>query len=348
MNAQQSADLLQSYDIKISPAPPTIPESNHFVGITVDRSARSPCIIAAPTALQSQIPHRARRFPFDYREGPTPEAIHAAISHLQLDAAPPAAKAQTFSLISNLWSLYLAKEAITATVSLSVPPSADALHISDPYLFFDDAAFKSNGRQQDLHALRDLSTVSAIDLEAERAGIVYIPLATPTFPSSTPQSATHLPSSTAQSHPRPLIGTLVNGAGLALNTNDALSSRLSAPPFSTASANFLDTGGKATSETIKTSFELILSDPRVGVVFVNIFGGLTLCDMIAEGIVLAFKEVGVEKPVVVRLRGTNEERGREVLEGAKLPIRAFDGFEEAVREVGRLVGEVGGRGRGEA
>jgi succinyl-CoA synthetase alpha subunit len=138
--------------------------------------------------------------------------------------------------------------------------------------------------------------VSENDLEAEAAGIVYVPLGDPA------------------SSERNLVGT------------------------STHSANFLDTGGKATASTIKTSFKLILSDPRVSVVFVNIFGGLTLCDMIAEGIILAFKEVGVEKPVVVRLRGTNEEEGRKVLEQANLPIHAFDDFEEAVRKVGELAG----------
>lgn len=136
--------------------------------------------------------------------------------------------------------------------------------------------------------------------------------------------------------PRNLVGTLVNGAGLAMNTNDVLHTRLSQPPYHTTSANFLDTGGKATSSTIKTSFKLILSDPRVSVVFVNIFGGLTLGDMIAEGIIMAFKEVGVDKPVVVRIRGTNEEEGRKVLMAANLPIHAFDDFEEAVKKVGDL------------
>lgn len=78
-------------------------------------------------------------------------------------------------------------------------------------------------------------------------------------------------------------------------------------------ANFLDTGGKATSATVKTSFQLILADPRVKVIFVNIFGGLTLCDMIAEGIMLAYKDLGIEVPVVVRLRGTNEEIGQKMV-----------------------------------
>lgn len=230
-------------------------------------------------------------------------------------------------LIKKLWKLYREKEAIDAHVSIAVSETADELQVYDTHLFFDDAAYKSNKRQSDLHELRDKSTISETDAEAEQNGIVYIPL------DGTVQTAA---SGSQEKEPKNLVGTLVNGAGLAMNTNDVLHIHLSSPPYSTTSANFLDTGGKATSSTIKTSFKLILSDPRVAVVFVNIFGGLTLCDMIAEGIIMAFKEVGVEKPVVVRLRGTNEELGQRVLEEAKLPIHAFDDFEEAVRKVGEL------------
>ena len=80
-----------------------------------------------------------------------------------------------------------------------------------------------------------------------------------------------------------------------------------------ACANFLDTGGKATSQTVKSSFQIIASDPRVKAIFVNIFGGLTRCDMIAEGIILAFRDLGLKVPVVVRLRGTNEEAGQRMV-----------------------------------
>ncbi|KAF2658760.1 succinyl-CoA ligase-like protein subunit alpha [Lophiostoma macrostomum CBS 122681] len=333
--ADQSSDLLKSFNIPISPSGPQDTPSTHFLGITVARSSRSPCIIAAPTTDPSQLHKRVRRFPFDYRTGPTQSTIQEALSYLQLDASPPKASAQAVSLIKNLWTLYRTKEAITATLSLALHPSQDALVLWDPYLFFDAAAFKSCNRHADLHALA--AQKSDIDTEAEKAGIVYIPLASP----STSSAATSAATQTAPSHvpePTNLVGTLVNGAGLAMNTNDVLALRLL--PHTT-SANFLDTGGKATSATIATSFKLILSDPRVKVIFVNIFGGLTLGDMIAEGIILAFKEVGVRKPVVVRIRGTNEERGREVLRRADLPIKAFDGFEEAVREVGRLAGEEG-------
>lgn len=311
-------------------------QSSHYLGISPHRVNRSPSIIAAPTANPDQLHQRVRRFTFDYREGPSPKAVNDAIAWLQLDAAPPKAKAQVAETIRNLWKLYTEKEAIDAHVALSLNPSQDELQIYNPYLFFDDAAYRSNQRQADLHALRDKLTPT--ELEAEEAGIVYIPLDTPQ-PDGRLQASTQSPpqsSSSTSGEPRNLVGTLVNGAGLAMNTNDTLHLRLSQPPYSTANANFLDTGGKATSQTIKTSFKLILSDPRVAVVFVNIFGGLTLADMIAEGIILAFKEVGVNKPVVVRLRGTNEEKGQEVLAKANLPIFAINDFEEAVKKVGEL------------
>ena len=99
----------------------------------------------------------------------------------------------------------------------------------------------------------------------------------------------------------------MNGAGLAMNTVDAISD------LGGKCSNFLDTGGKATSETVKSSFKIILKDTRVKAVFVNIFGGLTLCDMIADGIVLAYKDLGIKVPVVVRLRGTNEEIGQKMV-----------------------------------
>jgi succinyl-CoA synthetase alpha subunit len=339
LDADHSIALLKDYKIHISASPKTRIPSTHYLGITVDRSARSPCIIAAPTAELTQINHRVRRFPFDYRNGPSSKIIKAATAYLQLDALPPKAMAQSTELIRNLWTLFREKEAITTTVSVTLPHDKDELIVYDPYLFFDDAAFKSSKRQADLHALRDTASLSPIEAEAENGGIVFIPLESPVFPPNTSQKETQIPPSqtvAADTEPRNLIGTLVNGAGLAMNTLDVLALRLSSPPRSTRAANFLDTGGKATSETIKTSFKLILADPRVAVVFVNIFGGLTLCDMIAEGIILAFKEVGVDKPVVVRLRGTNEEKGQEILRKADLPIRAFDDFEEAVREVGKL------------
>ncbi|XP_014560191.1 hypothetical protein COCVIDRAFT_90060 [Bipolaris victoriae FI3] len=321
LSKEQSTALLKSFNINLT-IPPEGSPSTHYLGISPDRSNRSPSIIAAPTANPSKLTHRIRRFPFDYRTGPTPSAIAAATAHMQLSALPPKSKSQLVQAIHNLWNLYTSKEAIDAHIKLALSVDSDDLLFYDPYLFFDDAAFKSGKRHSDLHALRDQTAISAADREAEEAGIVYIPLDSPT--------------ASSESSPKHLVGTLVNGAGLALNVLDTLALRLLP---TTSAANFLDTGGKATSATIKTSFKLLLSDPRVSVIFVNIFGGLTLCDMIAEGIILAFRHVGVEKPVVVRLRGTNEEKGQKVLEEAKLPIYVFDDYEEAVQKVGELVGK---------
>ncbi|GKZ39905.1 hypothetical protein AbraIFM66950_001584, partial [Aspergillus brasiliensis] len=142
------------------------------------------------------------------------------------------------------------------------------------------------------------------EVEAEKDGIVYVKL-----------------------EGKGSIGTLVNGAGLAMNTVDALTIH------GGHCANFLDTGGKATTETVKSSFRIITSDRRVKAIFVNIFGGLTRCDMIAEGIILAFQEMEMTVPVVVRLRGTNEERGQQMIAESGLPLEAFDSFEAAAKRV---------------
>ncbi|KAF2273567.1 uncharacterized protein EI97DRAFT_435989 [Westerdykella ornata] len=358
LSPSQSTTLLQSYEISVSSSTTSSPNtpntsSTHFLGITIARSARKPCIIAAPPSHPNHLPTRVHRFPFDYLSGPSHEAITSALAHAQLDAAPAKAKAEAAALIRKLWTLFREKEGIQTSVSLTVKEEEgegeDGIDVYEPYLFFDDAAFKSNGRHAELHALRDPSTIPEVELEAERNGIVFVRLDAPVQGSNAAES--HVDSQDAsappkEKGPRNFIGTLVNGAGLAMNTIDVLHFRLSQHSDSpTYPSNFLDTGGKATASTIATSFQLILCDPRVAVIFVNIFGGLTLCDMIAEGIIMAFKEVGVEVPVVVRLRGTNEEVGRSVLARAGLPIRAFEDFEDAVREVGRLAGRAA-RGEG--
>ncbi|KAI9722344.1 MAG: hypothetical protein M1812_001816 [Candelaria pacifica] len=125
----------------------------------------------------------------------------------------------------------------------------------------------------------------------------------------------------------------VNGAGLAMNTNDALAAH------GAKCANFLDTGGRATSDTVKSSFRILLQDLRVKASFVNIFGGLTLCDMIAEGIMMAFQDLKMKIPVVVRLRGTNEEAGQRMIAENGLPLHAFDDFEDAAKKVIALARE---------
>lgn len=123
------------------------------------------------------------------------------------------------------------------------------------------------------------------------------------------------------------VGCMVNGAGLAMGTMDIVNLHGGKP------ANFLDVGGGATKERVAEAFKIILSDDNVSAVLVNIFGGIVRCDMIAEGIIGAVKEVGVEVPVVVRLEGTNAELGREVLANSDLDIIAANSLTDAAQQV---------------
>jgi len=251
----------------------------YILAVGIDRASLSPCIIASP-ATNPQDPHaEAKKFPFDYKKGFDVSQAPAIAEHLQLGES---SKESLPKLINGLVDLYMEKEAFLLETSF-VERLGD-LKVVGAKFGFDDAAFRSTKRQGDIHALRRIEDEDPQEVEAERDGIVYIKLAGDGN-----------------------IGTLVNGAGLAMNTVDALADA------GGKAANFLDTGGKATSETVKKSFQAVLQDERVKVIFVNIFGGLTLGDMIANGILLAFKELEMRIPVVVRIRGTNETEGQKIV-----------------------------------
>jgi succinyl-CoA synthetase alpha subunit len=245
-----------------------------LLAIAVDRTTRAPCIIASPSSHTE-----AQRYPFDYRLGVDDKLFPGIAMHLQLGES---SKASLPKLIGGLVDLYMKKEAFL--LETSIVERLGELKVVGAHFGFDDAAFRSTKRQADIHALRRPEDEDVQEVEAEADGIVYLKLAGDGN-----------------------IGTLVNGAGLAMNTVDALADA------GGKAANFLDTGGKATSETVKKSFQLILQDERVKVIFVNIFGGLTLGDMIANGVLLAFKELEMRLPVVVRIRGTNEEEGQRIV-----------------------------------
>ncbi|CAJ2513453.1 Uu.00g015720.m01.CDS01 [Anthostomella pinea] len=309
-------DLLRQRGIPVIDDLDSLTGPRRLLAVTVNRSTRNPCIIASPStdAVAS------KKFDFDYGTRGQDLPLPAIAAHLGLDAN------STDSLrpiISGLIDLFTEKEAFllsTHIVSSTRDDSGNnneqsALAIADAHPGFDDAAFSSSGRQSDIQALRDASPSPSAEetheAAAAREGIVYI----------------RLPD------PRGNIGTLVNGAGLAMNTVDALADA------GGRAANFLDTGGKATSETVKRSFELVLTDARVKCIFVNIFGGLTLGDMIARGVVLAFRDLRMSVPVVVRIRGTNEQEGQRIIAESGLPLFAFDDFDEAAAKAIELASE---------
>ena len=285
------------------------PSDAFYIGLTVDRSERQPCIRVSPTTDVNTFRKTAKRFPFDQRDNPPESLIKQAIDHIN---AKSSSEALT-GLMKALATLYREKEAVTLSGSVSIGSDGNLkLHAPSMVLQFDDSAFKSSKRQQDIHSLRQKEREQLEEVEAENDGIVFVRLED--------EGAN--------------IGTLVNGAGLAMNTVDSLRNHGGIP------TNFLDTGGKATSETVKKSFELILKDSRVKVIFVNIFGGLTDGGMIANGILLAFKEVDMKDvPVVVRIRGTNEELGQKTIAESGLSLEAFDKFGDAAKRVVEIARE---------
>ena len=309
-------DLLRERDVNASEYSGT--GRKRLLAVAVDRTNLSPCIIASPATDPEQSHVEAKKFPFDYREGFDVAQAPAIAEHLQLGKT---SRESLPKLINQLVDLYMEKEAFLLE-TMFVERLGD-LKVVGARFGFDDAAFRSTKRQADIHALRRIEDEDAHEVEAENDGIIYVKL-------------------TGNGN----IGTLVNGAGLAMNTVDALADA------GGKAANFLDTGGKATSETVKKSFQVILQDERIKVIFVNIFGGLTLGDMIANGVLLAFKELEMRLPVVVRIRGTNEKEGQKIVSlplstccacilssldllrsgqiaESGLPLHAFDDFEEA-------------------
>ena len=284
------------------------PYSGHgtrrLLAIGIDRSARSPAIMVAPsiedwTEAAQRTTAPVKNFPFDYRRGPDSLAIERIASHLQLSNKGDSAVDSLRRLINTLTDLFYKKEGLLLTTH--IVERLGELKVVHARFAFDQASFRNGTPPDKIKAMHVRVTEEPAEIEAEKNGIVYV----------------KLPGEDAT------IGTLVNGAGLAMNTVDALADA------GGKAANFLDTGGKATSETVKESFRIILQDPRVKVVFVNIFGGLTLGDMIARGIILAFKELSLTVPVVVRIRGTNEEEGQKIIAESGLPLYAFDDFEKA-------------------
>ncbi|KAI9644558.1 hypothetical protein NHQ30_006579 [Ciborinia camelliae] len=252
--------------------------------IGIDRSNRCPCFILYDPVEKSESLATPKKLAFSYNSILGATMFHKCAENLNLGLGYEEKLLQP--IISGLFEIFKEREAFLLEVTMEKSDTNGKLHvcITNANFRFDDASFQSANRQSEIHTLPRADPQDPAEAEAEKHGMVYIKLAGDGN-----------------------IGTLVNGAGLAMNTVDALADA------GGKAANFMDTGGKATAETVKRGFEAILRDARVKVVLVNVFGGLTLGDMIAEGILLAFGQVGVRVPVVVRIRGTNELEGQRIV-----------------------------------
>ncbi|KAI1421633.1 succinyl-CoA synthetase-like protein [Xylaria sp. FL1777] len=304
-------DLLRQRGVPVVDSS-SVPDEGRLLAVTVNRSTRSPCIIASSPVDGGA--SKLQRFDYDYGVGVGAGAddidISAIASQLGLDGSNNDTVSSLRTVITGLVTLFAEKEAyLLETRLVTSKSSTSEITIASARFGFDDAAHRSGKRQADIQALRDTSIEDATEIEVEKDGIVYV----------------KLPDDKGKGEIAN-IGTLVNGAGLAMNTVDALAQ------VGGRAANFLDTGGKATSETVKKSFEVILKDPRVKCIFVNIFGGLTLGDMIARGVIMAFRDLDMTVPVVVRIRGSNEKEGQQIIAESGLPLFAFDDFDEAAKK----------------
>jgi succinyl-CoA synthetase beta subunit len=273
-----------------------------YVGMVLDRAIGAPVLMACAEG-GVEIEEVAAR---------SPEKILKSVVAPELGLQPFQARrlayelgftgeqaTQAEALITALAKVYLEKDCSLAEINpLAVMDNGDVLAVDAKMTFDDNALF----RHPDIVALRDEAEEDPAELRAGRAGLSYISL-------------------TGN------IGCLVNGAGLAMSTMDIIKYHGGEP------ANFLDVGGGANKEQVTEAFRILLSDPRVKAVLVNIFGGIMQCDIIAGAILAAFKEVGFHVPLVVRLEGTNVEVGRKMLAESGQNITTASNLTDAAKKV---------------
>jgi len=212
---------------------------------------------------------------------------------------------QANALIANLYKAFVEKDMSLLEINPLVVTGAGDLICLDAKMNFDSNALY---RQKDIVELRDLAEEDPAEIEASKYDLSYIKL-------------------------DGKIGCMVNGAGLAMATMDIIKLYGSEP------ANFLDVGGGATREKVTEAFKIILSDTNVEGILVNIFGGIMRCDIIAEGVVAAAKELSLDVPLVVRLEGTNVDEGKEIMANSGLPIIAADDLNDAAEKIVAAVKE---------
>ncbi|MDD3012750.1 MAG: ADP-forming succinate--CoA ligase subunit beta [Candidatus Gastranaerophilales bacterium] len=200
------------------------------------------------------------------------------------------------TLLANLYRLFIEKDCSLVEINPLVKTKDNKIIALDAKINFDDNALYRN---QDIAALRDIEEENPLEVEASKYNLNYIKL-------------------------NGTVGCMVNGAGLAMATMDIVKLAGAEP------ANFLDVGGGASSQNIENAFKLLMSDKNVNLVFINIFGGILRCDILAEGIKSAVTSLNVSIPVIVRLEGTNAEIGKKILNESGLKFIVCDSLNDAV------------------
>jgi succinyl-CoA synthetase beta subunit len=271
-----------------------------YFAILLDRAFGGPVAIACSEGgtsiedLAEESPEKIVKVPIDVTQGMTDANAAAVVEGLGVSGNKIAAKKQ----IKALYEVFASRDCTMVEVNPIAEDDQGTLISADAKIGFDDnAAF----RQRDIFEQRDVTQEDPRDVAAEKWDLNYIGL-------------------------DGSIGCMVNGAGLAMATMDIIQMHGGSP------ANFLDVGGSATKAQIVEAFKIITADENVKALLVNIFGGIMKCDIIAEGIVAAVKEVGLSIPLVVRLEGTNVARGKEIIEQSGLDITSADDLDDAAKK----------------
>jgi succinyl-CoA synthetase beta subunit len=273
-----------------------------YVGMVIDRAIGLPVLMACAEGgveieeVAARSPEKILKAAINPDTGLQPFQARRLAYALEFTAEQaPRAEA----IMIALARVFLDKDCSLAEINpLVVTPAGDVLALDAKMSFDDNALF----RHPDIEQLRDKTEENPAELRAAKAGLSFIQLSGN-------------------------IGCLVNGAGLAMSTMDIIKYHGGDP------ANFLDVGGGANKEQVTEAFRILLADPRVKAVLVNIFGGIMKCDIIANAILAAFQEVKPKVPFVVRLEGTNVEQGRKILADSGLNITTASGMTDAAKKV---------------
>ncbi len=273
-----------------------------YLGIVVDR-ATSQVIMMASTEGGMEIEEVAHKSPekiikvsVDVITGF--RAFHGVKLAKALGLSPEQMK-EAIPFFKGMYDCFVKEDCSQVEINPLILTGDGKLMALDAKFNFDDNALY---RHPETVAMRDLNEENAQDIEASKFDLAYIAL-------------------------EGNIGCLVNGAGLAMATMDIIKLHGGEP------ANFLDVGGGANKEKVTNAFKIILKDPSVKAILVNIFGGIMKCDVIAEGVIAAAKELSLKVPVVVRLEGTNVEKGKELLANSGLKLIPADNIEDAAKKV---------------
>ena len=281
-------------------------EREYYLSALVDRASSRVAFVASTEGgmdieeVAHASPEKIVSFSIDPATGFMPH--HARYVAKALGFSADIAK-QAASVLPKLYQAFLAKDMSLLEINPLVVTKAGELVCLDAKIAFDDNALY---RHSDIAALRDITEEDQKEIEASRYDLNYVAL-------------------------DGTIGCMVNGAGLAMATMDIIKLYGEMP------ANFLDVGGGATKEKVAAAFKIITSDPNVKGILVNIFGGIMRCDIIAEGVVAAVKDVGLRVPLVVRLEGTNGDLGKEIIAKSNLNVTSADDLDDAAQKIVKAV-----------